>query len=91
MRAEGVHNYLPGPPRVEYSRTELGGSLAPVVEWLPGWGAAYVDEMPADSIGETANRRDVSARWGPASVHSAGATLRMKCSSVFRARSIGAP
>ncbi|MBF6328415.1 winged helix-turn-helix transcriptional regulator [Nocardia transvalensis] len=29
------------PPRVEYSLTELGESLAPAVAWLNRWGAAY--------------------------------------------------
>ncbi|MGA6167900.1 winged helix-turn-helix transcriptional regulator [Amycolatopsis magusensis] len=29
------------PPRVEYSLTELGRSLRPVVDWLEQWGESY--------------------------------------------------
>ena len=35
------------PPRVEYSPTELGESLRPLVTWLEGWGNAYPERSVA--------------------------------------------
>jgi len=37
------------PPRVEYSATDLGRSLVPVVSALSAWGERYLNERPATS------------------------------------------
>jgi len=37
------------PPRVEYSATDLGRSLEPVVSALSAWGERYLAERPATS------------------------------------------
>lgn len=38
------------PPRVEYSLTELGRSLRPVLEALQAWGEHYAEAHPAVTI-----------------------------------------
>ena len=50
LEADGVVNrkvYAEVPPRVEYSLTELGFSLKPVIETLKTWGEAYKAKMGA--------------------------------------------
>ena len=37
------------PPRVEYSLSPLGRTLAPIVAALDAWGADYVDRLPTDA------------------------------------------
>lgn len=34
------------PPRVEYSLTELGATLGPLVDLLDDWGRAYAEQLP---------------------------------------------
>ncbi|MFW0785323.1 helix-turn-helix domain-containing protein [Gordonia sp. CPCC 206044] len=46
LEADGIVSrtvYAEVPPRVEYSLTELGGSVAPAVAWLDEWGAEYAE------------------------------------------------
>ena len=35
------------PPRVEYSMTEFGGSLSPILTTLQQWGNKYIDKLTA--------------------------------------------
>lgn len=54
MEADGlVHRevYAEVPPRVEYSLTETGLSLAPVIETMSDWGQTY-QEKHADLFEE---------------------------------------
>ena len=47
MEASGLVNrkvYAEVPPRVEYSLTELGKSLKPILDSMYAWGKAYKDE-----------------------------------------------
>lgn len=37
--------YAEVPPRVEYSLTEFGRSLEPILEMLQKWGARYLDQI----------------------------------------------
>lgn len=46
-----VHSVVP--PRVEYSLTELGHSVAPLVEALRAWGRHYQAGQPTTSLSET--------------------------------------
>lgn len=41
--ARKVHAEVP--PRVEYSLTEFGRTLEPVLRTLQGWGAAYLEQI----------------------------------------------
>lgn len=36
------------PPKVEYSLTSLGATLAPIIDQLDTWGATYRDAPGAD-------------------------------------------
>lgn len=41
------------PPRVEYSLTEFGRTLEPVLRTLQGWGATYLEQITRIRRGET--------------------------------------
>lgn len=41
--------YAQVPPKVEYSVTSLGMALAPIIEQLDAWGAAYRDATHEDA------------------------------------------
>lgn len=61
MEADGlVHRevYAEVPPRVEYSLTETGLSLAPVIEAMSDWGQTY-QEKHADLF-EEGQRKELS-------------------------------
>ena len=44
--------YSQVPPKVEYSLTPLGETLAPMVRALNDWGASYLDQVSAPSESE---------------------------------------
>ncbi|WP_437426586.1 winged helix-turn-helix transcriptional regulator [Williamsia muralis] len=44
--------YSQVPPKVEYSLTPLGETLAPMVRALNDWGAGYLDQVGAPSASE---------------------------------------
>lgn len=58
LEADGVierHVFAEVPPRVEYELTEFGRSLAPVLEVMRDWGAAFkktrhAEEAQADKV-----------------------------------------
>jgi DNA-binding HxlR family transcriptional regulator len=50
LEADGVVTrtvYAEVPPRVEYSLTQLGYMLEPVIELMRGWGDSYLERHPA--------------------------------------------
>lgn len=63
LEADGVVHrevYPEVPPRVEYSLTPLGQTLADLVERLNTWGAAYTDRITAAAAGVPYGRGHVS-------------------------------
>lgn len=49
LEADGLinrHEYPQVPPKVEYSMTERGASLMPVLQALCSWGHAHIDDRP---------------------------------------------
>lgn len=55
------------PPRVEYSLTELGTTLTPVLEAMKRWGESYATLYPLDALGASksvSNNDEVSTGKG---------------------------
>ena len=64
MEASGLLKrkvYAEVPPRVEYTLTELGYSLQPVLEAMRDWGEAYKKRFRFEDISKTPTR---ICRWG---------------------------
>lgn len=56
LEAEGLieRHYERGlPPRVDYTLTEKGWAVRPVLQALVGWGREYVNPFPIDEVGTT--------------------------------------
>jgi DNA-binding HxlR family transcriptional regulator len=54
LEAAGVVHreaYAEVPPRVEYSLTDFGHTLRPVLESMCDWGADYMERVEAEALG----------------------------------------
>lgn len=54
--------YKQAPPKTEYSLTELGASLAPVLQCLDGWGKDHMERICAIRPGDRRRRAKSKAR-----------------------------
>lgn len=57
------HVFPEVPPRVEYSLTEVGESLRPVIKVLDDWGSEYIKENNPDYLRERFNINVVQNNW----------------------------
>ena len=55
--------YAEVPPRVEYTLSEIGESLRPVIDTLKAWGRAIETICPVDLRPKPSKRRIVQRSW----------------------------
>lgn len=66
LEADGLvarHVYPEVPPRVEYSLTDDGNSLRPVIQVLDDWGAGYIEKQAPDYVATRFNLDAPKDSW----------------------------